>query len=115
MTEGWAGGSNAPVPLTEAQRAALRPTVDVAALERFVAADPKRAHAALVHFSQPLEVPEARAEVRQLGGTDEHLADFDRMIAAGDEDEVAIVLVRVAPPADPRLRAMWDAIEPARP
>ena len=120
--------------LTHAERARLRPTVDADAFERFLAAIPDEVRpgvqrAAVLHFSRNVTMADIRDFLSDAGNTDAAAA-VDRAIGgAPRRDEpspepsrepyvpvpVADRLFTMEPPKSPRLRALWDAIEPEAP
>jgi hypothetical protein len=115
--------------LTSAERGRLRPTVDVTALERFLAAIPEEVRpgvqsAVVLHFSRAV----TKADIRDFllaVGNDDTAAAVDRAIAtqpAAEPDPVSTQpnspkseLFTMEPPTSPRLRALWDAIESQEP
>jgi hypothetical protein len=119
--------------LTAEERARLRPSVDAAALERFLARAPREARRAVVlHFAQERTLEDFRAALADSGDP-EALRDLERFLAEppppaevhpatgpGTVSYVTIptdnLYVNVSPPEDdPELRALWDAIEPGGP
>jgi len=134
--------SDSDVPLlTAAERARLRPTVDAEAFERFLAAIPDEVRpgvkrAAVLHFSRVVTMADIRDFLSDVG-RDDAAAAVDRAIVARpperadapprarpapEPDAVADAptppadrLFSMEPPASPRLRALWDAIEPQPP
>ncbi len=134
--------SEAPRPvLTDADRARLRPTVDAEAFERFLAELPAEVRpgvkrAAVLHFSRAVTMADIRDFLSDVG-SDDAAAAVDRAIAtrapepaappadarpADEPDAVSDAppppaerLFSMEPPESPRLRALWDAIEPAPP
>ena len=117
------------VELTSAERGRLRPTVDVSALERFLAAIPSEVRpgvqsAVVLHFSRAV----TKADIRDFliaVGNDDTAAAVDRAIGTKPAAEPGPVadepvapkseLFSMEPPESPRLRALWDAIEPEAP
>jgi hypothetical protein len=120
-------------PLTTLERRRLRPTVNVVALERWLAVSHGQLRrATIAHFASEITADDL-AEVRREAGM---AADSDSESAASMEDEDSPGLaeaqsfhlegrafrfrstyqpvVIVSPPTDPTLRALWDAIEPIR-
>ena len=88
----------------------------------------------IAHFAQEVTPDDLRASHVELGGTDEELAELEQMLAEPLPAEGPVqvpgpdappgalafslipyqqLVVRVTPPDDPSLRALWDAIEPA--
>jgi hypothetical protein len=117
--------------LTDAERARLRPTVDSEAFERFLAALPDEVRpgvqrAAVLHFSRNVTMADIRDFLDDAGNTDAAAAVGRAIGAAPRSDEpspeaspepyvpmpVADRLFTMEPPKSPRLRALWDAIEP---
>jgi hypothetical protein len=120
--------SDKPVPLlTTAERTRLRSTVDTAALERFLAAIPDEVRpgvqrAVVLHFSQHVTMAEIREFLIAAGNDD--VADAMRNAARSAPADVAPPeatvppedrIFSMEPPQSPRLRALWDAIEPQPP
>jgi hypothetical protein len=116
-------------PLTPAERARLRPTVDVSALERFLAEIPDDVRpgvqsAVVLHFSRAVTMADVRDFLLAVGN-DDTAAAVDRAIATQPAAEPGPVadepnapnseLFSMEPPTSPRLRALWDAIEPQQP
>lgn len=97
-------------PLTAQDRARLRPTVDVAALERFLAAIPgPTRRVVLLSFMHDA----TQEELRAAAGFGP--ADFGGGVtppAGAAADDFAIM---VDPAASPELHRLWRAIEPAGP
>ena len=122
--------------LTEADRARLRPTVDAEAFERFLAEIPDEVRpgvqrAAVLHFSRAVTMADIRDFLSEAG-SDDAAAVVDRAIRAEGPkpqarparrpDDVAPEATppderpfSMEPPESPRLRALWDAIEPQPP
>jgi hypothetical protein len=115
--------------LSASERARLRPTVDVDALERFLAEIPDEVRpgvqsAVVLHFSQTVTMSDIRDFLNAVG-SDDAAAAVDRAIATrpaiepGRTTDVPKPTKQEAfsmePPATPRLRALWDAIEPEQP
>jgi hypothetical protein len=118
--------------LTPAERARLRPTVDVDALERFLAEIPEEVRpgvqsAVVLHFSRAVTKADIRDFLSAVGN-DDAAAAVDRAISAEppspashpatEPDGPAYELIptteqlfTMEPPDSPRLRALWDAIE----
>jgi hypothetical protein len=130
---GYGAGSE---PLTAVECARLRPSVRVAALERWLVATGGEARRLVIaHFAQEVTPDDLRASHMELGGTDEELAELEEMLAEplpSEEGPVHVpgpdappgalafsvvpygqLVVRFEPPDDPSLQAFWDAIEPA--
>jgi hypothetical protein len=115
--------------LTPAERARLRPTVDVDALERFLAEIPREVRvgvqsAVVLHFSRTV----TKADIRDFllaVGNDDTAAAVDRAITtrpvvepgpgSQEPDPPRSEVFTMEPPKGPRLRALWDAIEPEQP
>lgn len=112
--------------LTPAECARLRPTVDVGALERFLAEIPEEVRAGVqsavvLHFSRAVTMADIRDFLLAVGN-DDTAAAVDRAIATQPAVEPGPVseepnspkseLFSMEPPTSPRLRALWDAIEP---
>jgi hypothetical protein len=122
--------SDRPVPaLTPAERARLRPSVDVNALERFLAEIPEDVRpgvktAVVLHFSQSVTMADIRDFLRAVGN-DHTAAAVDRAIATQPAKEPGAIpdepkpaksdVFTMEPPESPQLRALWEAIEPRRP
>jgi hypothetical protein len=125
--------------LTSAERDRLRPTVDVSALERFLAEIPEEVRAGVqsavvLHFSRAVTKADIRDFLRAVGNDDAAEA-VQRGIAAGPGDipepelhppsqpdalafepiPTTQQIFTMEPPTSPRLRALWDAIEPRQP
>jgi hypothetical protein len=116
-------------PLTPAERARLRVTVDVGALERFLAEIPEEVRsgvqsAVVLHFSRAVTMADIRDFLIAVGN-DDTAAAVDRAIATQPAVEPGPSLPEpkspkseiftMEPPKSPRLRALWDAIEPEQP
>ena len=127
------GSDRAPAGLSAEERARLRPGVDAAALERLLARLPDEAarRAAVLHFAREVTLEDVRALLAEAGETDA-LRDLERSLAeppprsplhpARGPGTVAYRVVptdwfgiRVSPPEDPALRALWEAVEPGGP
>jgi hypothetical protein len=132
--------SDQPVPLlTTAERMRLRPSVDTVALERFLAAIPAEVRpgvqrAVVLHFSRDVTMADIRDFLEEVGSDDAAEA-MGRAMAAGPADlpkpeihpptqpgglayepiPTTDQIFTMEPPKGPRLRALWDAIEPPRP
>jgi hypothetical protein len=124
--------ADAPRPiLTHADRARLRPTVDADAFERFLTALPEEVRpgvqrAAVLHFSRNVTMADIRDFLSDAGNPDAAAAVGRAVDEAPRRDEprptpseepylpvpVADRLFEMEPPKSPRLRALWDAIEP---
>lgn len=125
------------MPLTELERARLRPTVDAAALERWLIATNDELRVAMIaHFANSVTSDDLRAITRAIGeSADELAALLER--APGEllpppgalrvpgpgapPNAVAYIpvpseqnVVMVEPPDDPTLALLWNAIEPTR-
>lgn len=125
--------------LTPAERARLRPTVDVSALERFLVAIPEEVrpgvrHAVVLHFSRDVTMADIR-DFFVAVGNDDAVEAMGRAIAAEPADHpkpeahpssqpgalafqpipTTDQIFSMEPPTSPRLRALWDAIEPQQP
>ncbi len=115
--------------LTPAERARLRPSVDVNALERFLAEIPEEVRpgvqsAVVLHFSRAVTMADVRDFLNAVGN-DDAAAAVDRAIATRPAVEPGpgvhepippkSELFTMEPPESPRLRALWDAIEPQQP
>jgi hypothetical protein len=115
--------------LTPAERARLRASVDVRALERFLAEIPEDVRpgvqsAVVLHFSQAVTKADIRDFLAAVG-SDDAAAAVDRAIATRPAVEPGPVVNELTPPKNevfsmepptsPRLRALWDAIEPPQP
>ena len=113
-----------PELLSAAERARLRPTVDAEAFERFLAEIPEPVRpgvqrAAVLHFSRAVSMADIRDFLSDVGKEDAAAA-VDRSIptvphadTAEEPDGTAYRLFTMEPPESPRLRALWDAIEPS--
>jgi hypothetical protein len=120
--------SDLPGPaLSPAERARLRPSVDVSALERFLGEIPEEVRpgvksAVVLHFSRAVTMADMRDFLLAVGN-DDTAAAVDRAIATrpaqepGPTADEAIPPKKFSmePPESPELRALWDAIEPQRP
>jgi hypothetical protein len=115
--------------LTPAERARLRPTVDVDALERFLAEIPEDVRlgvqsAVVLHFSRAVTMADIRDFLLAVGN-DDTAAAVDRAIAtqpvakpgpgSQEPNPPKSDVFMMEPPKGPRLRALWDAIEPEQP
>jgi hypothetical protein len=115
--------------LTPAERARLRLTVNVNALERFLAEIPDDVRpgvqsAVVLHFSQAVTKADIRDFLAAVG-SDDAAAAVDRAIAtrpavepgppADEPTPPKNEAFSMEPPTSPRLRALWDAIEPPQP
>jgi hypothetical protein len=125
-----------PPHLTPDERIRLRPTVDVSALERFLAEIPEEVRpgvksAVVLHFSRDVTMADIRDFLLAVGNDDAAEA-LGRTIAAGPGDlpkpeihpptrpgglsfqpiPTTDQIFTMEPPESPRLRALWDAIEP---
>lgn len=125
--------------LTAAERSRLRSTVDTEALERFLAAIPEEVRpgvqrAVVLHFSHDVTMADIRDFLNDVGN-DDAAAAVDRAIASkspprgsmnvrpadkpdavtGGPAPTADRIFSMEPPESPRLRALWDAIEPLPP
>jgi hypothetical protein len=116
-------------PLTPDERARLRPSVDVPALERFLIEIPEEVRsgvksAVVLHFSRAV----TKADIRDFllaVGNDDTAAAVDRAITTQPAVEPGpgsqepkppkSEEFTMEPPKSPRLRALWDAIEPPPP
>lgn len=111
-----------PVPiLTSAERTRLRSTVDAEALERFLAAIPEEVRtgvkrAAVLHFSHDVTLTEIRDFLLAVGNDDAAAAMQSAVAAepAGTPQSTPATprTFSMDPPQTPRLRALWNAIEP---
>lgn len=123
-------------PLTWFERARLRRSVNVSALERWLTAtDGSLRRSYIAHFASEVTPDDLRASHRELGSTEEALSELERTLAAPPPPEGEPVrapggnarerpltfrfiptqqlIVQFTPPDDPSLRALWDAIEPS--
>ena len=124
------------VPLTVEERRRLRPTVDPAALERFLAAGPDVPRVAVIaHFAievyleDLLAVHRLRYEAGEISRAE--LQDYERAMREPWPDDApdspphswehgsqfvpvshGEYVLQVEPPSDPVLTALWNAIEP---
>jgi hypothetical protein len=114
--------------LTPAERARLRSSVDVGALERFLAEIPDDVRpgvqsAVVLHFSRTVSMADIRDFLNAMGSDDAADA-VDRAIAtqlprkrppiADGPEPANKELFTMEPPQSPRLRELWDAIEPGQ-
>jgi hypothetical protein len=125
------------VTLTPADRARLRPTVDVDALARFLAEIPQEVRAgvqsaAVLHFSRTVTMADIRDFFASVGN-DDAAAAMDRAAAAEaleppkpgplqpatEPGSLSFQTIpttdqvfTMEPPESAHLRALWDAIEP---
>lgn len=121
-------------PLTGVERARLRPSVRVEALHRFLVATGGAARRTVIaHFSQEVTADDLRASHAETGSGAEELAELERMLAEPLPTEGRVhtpepdappgalhyvvvphqdFIIRMYPPDDPSLRALWNAIEP---
>lgn len=132
--------SDKSVPLlTTAERTRLRPSVDTEALERFLAAIPAEVRsgvqrAVVLHFSRDVTKADIRDFLIEVG-SDDAAEVMGRAIAAEPADRpkpevhppsesgaladepipTTQQIFSMEPPKGPRLRALWDAIEPEHP
>ena len=121
----------APPPVSSKDRARLRPSVDVAALERLIAQQPLSARSLtlLAFYAQPTAGEVLTALL--AAGADEGALSTLRAFAAyapvpphlahpeNDPDPtwmapVWAVDLAAELPEEPRLRALWEAVEPKR-
>jgi hypothetical protein len=125
-------GSSA--PLSEMERARLRPSVDVAALERWlIATNDDIRFAVIVHFSTHISAEDLRAVGEAIGASAEDLAaweepppeelsDLGPLCTPGPDAPPNAVtyrsgfggwqpVVMIMPPEDPDRFALWSAIE----
>jgi len=115
--------------LTASERARLRPTVDAEAFERFLAEIPDDVRpgvqrAAVLHFSRGVSMADIRDFLSAVGN-DDAAAAVGRAVEASPQETPpsptgapvapADRLFTMEPPESPRLRALWDAIEPPAP
>jgi hypothetical protein len=118
-----------PPHLTPAERARLRPTVDVDALERFLAEIPEEVRvgvqsAVILHFSRSVTIADIRDFLLAVGN-DDTAAAMDRAIATQPVKEPGVApdeptppkgeVFTMEPPKSRWLRELWDAIEPEPP
>ena len=121
---------DSPLPLlTAAERSRLRPTVDADAFERFLAEIPDEVRpgvqrAAVLHFSLDVTMADIRDFLSDVGNDDAAAAvgravdeSAQEPLWADPENPAAPAdrLFTMEPPESPRLRALWDAIEPPHP
>lgn len=124
-------------PLTAAERQRLRPSVNIPALERFLAAAPETPRGALIaHFAIEVTPDDLLAFMRGIQVAGEASAaevdEYERTMREPSPDPApdgsaraaassgvryvpvphSQYVLRFDPPADPELRALWDAIEP---
>jgi hypothetical protein len=114
--------------LTPAERARLRPSVDVSALERFLAEIPDDVRpgvqtAVVLHFSRNVTMADIRDFLNAMGSDDAADA-VDRAIATKAPEKPPPVadgpeaprneLFTMEAPKSPRLRELWNAIEPGQ-
>lgn len=119
--------------LTAFERGRLRPSVDVAALERWLGqTDGECRRALIAHFAVTVTEEELDAVNRELGGTEQEpivpitpsldLSLADHGVAGGNSESTlrfATVpiwqpIVTVLPPEEPERRQAWEAIERGR-
>ena len=129
-------GAHPDVRLTVEERHRLRPTVDHAALERFLAAAPDVPRVAVIaHFAIEVYLEDLLAlqRIRHQAGeiSDADLEAYERTMrepwpddepeSSGRSSELGlrfvpvpqgVYVVQVQPPSDSVLSALWDAIEP---
>jgi hypothetical protein len=122
-------------PLSVSERARLRPSVDVAALQRWLDATHDEVRVAVIaHFASSVNADDLRAIGQVVGATAEDLAAWDAMadeslplgplqIPGPDAPPNALAFrsiptsqafVMMEPPKDPILASLWNAIEPTR-
>jgi hypothetical protein len=122
-------------PLSAAERARLRPSVDVAALERWLVATNDDIRIAIVaRFATEFTEDDLRAIGKVVGATAEDMALWDAAMEApvelgplqvpGPDAPPNAVAFRststpqpvlwIEPPDDPALALLWNAIEPTR-
>jgi hypothetical protein len=107
--------------LTDVERARLRPSVNPAALERWlVASGGESRRAVIAHFATDM-TDDDLAEIQRVVGIDDPESEELR---AAEEDEPSdpvherfvsqwVHVVGLVPPDEPELRVLWDAIEPS--
>ena len=124
-------GDNGFKPLTPVERARLRPTVDVAALEQLLGATGGQGrHLFLAYFAKDPTIADMRAALLELGAAeevavlDEELAIQDRLFRDPSTTSDASPRRAFLPPQpsdfviepeDDRFRALWRAVEPDGP
>jgi hypothetical protein len=123
-------------PLTPTELARLRRSVDPSALERWLSVSGGELRRAIIaHFAETITEDDLRVTRAECGASAEEMAELELMLAepppppepmrypAADAPEGAVafqfiptsqLVLFVEPPEDPALRALWDAIEPAR-
>ena len=121
------------VRITRDERARLRISVDVPALERLLAATrADERHATFVHFVRTVTADDIR-EFHRANGDSAARAEFERALAApppvpdvhpvdpGNPYSLAFIplatdvfVLEMEPPKDRVMRALWDAVEPGR-
>ena len=120
-------------PLTDAERARLRPGVDAAALEQWLVATNNELRVAVIAtFATTVTNDDLRATMLAIGDNEEDLAD-DSELAAEAPGELHVPgpdappgalsyravpgpaqpVVMMMPPEDPALALLWRAIEPS--
>jgi len=122
-------------PLSEAECARLRPSVDVVALQRWLDATHDEVRVAVIaHFANMVTAQDLRAIGEAVGATAEELAAWDAPdeepslpgewhIPGPDAPSNAVTfrsipgpsqpVVWMEPPEDPILTVLWNAIEPS--
>jgi hypothetical protein len=120
-------------PLTPTERLRLRPSVDAVALERWLVATAGEARRTVItHFARDVTPDDLRGIYRETRATAEEMAELERSLAeelpppgpirypGPDAPPGALAfasvpydqyVVQTIPPADPDLRAFWEAIE----
>jgi hypothetical protein len=119
------------VRITREERARLRISVDVPALERLLSATPSTdRYVTFVHFVRAVTADDIR-EFHRANGDPVGLAEFERTLAApgsvpdvlpenqGHTNSLPFVVIPtdnfvldIEPPREPAMRALWDAVEP---
>jgi hypothetical protein len=115
--------------LSDKDRARLRPTVDAAALERFLSAAPRSTHRlAVLSFVRQVTLDDLRDLNQRLGDAEAN-RDLDQLLRRPlPPGEVQVpkapdgvpfqtlptinYVTQLMPPDDPALLALWRAIEP---
>jgi hypothetical protein len=121
-------------PLTVDERARLRLSVRVEALERWLAATGGEARRSVIaHFAVEVTADDIRASYVELASSDESLAELNQTLEEPLPSEGPVhepgpdappgavaytviphedFIIQVTPPDDAALRALWDDIEP---
>jgi hypothetical protein len=118
-------------PLTEEERGRLRRSVDAAALERLLARLPQGDRPLMLLYFYELPTASEVLDALRAAGADEaelaavrpfaeyaplppHLAHPENDPDPSWVPPIWPVSISIEPPADPEVRAMWEAAEPPR-